>query len=211
MITFTGRFDIKEWARWAESFGIDGRAINFALMYDEEIFKSKNNVTVANARNYTTFCRAISGIKDWSAPESLSSILQISSGCFLTKDNPLGILFTQFINNKLDKLIEPKRMVSGSWEEVSEEMEKCIYDGENYRSDIASVLGFRFLNFCDANLGSKELPAKKVETRLEELFTNDKKLFTEDILHVIVKTLCKNHVTLTNKWFKNNNIRQISL
>lgn len=214
MITFNGKFDIQEWARWAEMFGIDGRAINFAMMYNTELFEPKNNVLLANARNYTTFCRAISGIKDWSKTESLALILQIASGCFLGKENIIGGLFTAFINNQLDKLIEPKRMVLGQWDTVSQDIHGCVYQNGQYRADIASILGTRFLNYCDKYLGKEEAPANKVAERIGELVEAAKtgdQLFSNDIMYTIVKTLSAHHVALTNRWMLDKNIRSISL
>jgi len=211
MITFSGKFDIHEWARWAEMFGIDGRAINFAMLYQTEIFYPKNNVVLANARSYTTFCRAIAGIKDWSNEDSLAKILQIASGCFLEKENILGILFTQFINSRLDKLIPPDHMVNGAWNTTAEELKAAVYQGGKYRADIASILGTRFLNYCDKNFGTEKASSAKIEQRLDELITSKEILFTQDILYNIVKSLCKRHVALTNRWFLNKNIREVAL
>lgn len=211
LITFNGKFDIQEWAHWAEMFGLDGRAINFAMLYETEIFQPKNNVVLANARNYTTFCRAISGMKDWAHEDSLVMILQIASGCFLGKDNILGTLFTQFINNRLDKLISPDRLVNGAWDTVKTELLDSVYQGPRFRADIASVLGTRFLNYCDKYLGTEKAESKKVEERLNDFITTDKQLFTQDILYNIIKTLCKRHVGQTNKWFLNKNIREVAL
>lgn len=211
MITFNGKFDIHEWAKWAEMFGLDGRAINFAMLYEAEIFQPKNNVVLANARNYTTFCRAISGIKDWAHEESLALILQVASGCFLGKDNILGSLFTSFINNRLDKLITPDRMINGAWDTVAAELEASVYQNGRYRADIASILGTRFLNYGDKYFGTEKAEAKKLEERLNDIITSETQLFTQDILYSIVKTLCKNHVALTNRWFLNKNIREVAL
>lgn len=211
LITYKGKFDIKEWAHWAEMFDIDSRAINFALLYKTEIFQPKNNVVLANARNYTTFCRAIAGIKDWSEANSLGLIMQIASGCFLGKENTLGALFTTFINNRLDRLISPERMVNGAWNTIASELHNSVYQADNYRADIASILGTRFLNYCDKYLGTEKAVSKQVETRLCELITSETQLFSQDILYNIIKTLCKNHVAQTNKWFLNNTIRNVAL
>ncbi len=212
MLTFYAKFNIDEWARWAENFGIDGRAINFAMLYSTELFEPKNNVTIANARNYTTFCRAISGIKDWSTAESLGLIMQIASGSFLEKDNVIGTLFTQFINNKLDKLISPEKMLVGNWETVKRDLEECVYENGEYRAHIASLLGTRFLNYCDKCLSSKTGPnSRQMGDRLEELFTSDTKLFSKDIIYRIVKTLCKKYVALTNNWFNKTFIKEVVL
>lgn len=210
MLTFHGKFDIKEWAHWAENFGIDGRAINFAMYYATEIFEEKNGVVLANARSYTTFCRAIGGVTDWSNEDSLAFILEISSGCFLGKDNILGGLFTSFINNKLDKLISPEELLTGSWETVSKKMKDCVYHGDNYRADIGNILGTRFLNYSDKYI-TNDATAKKVGERLNEFITSDVQLLTQDILYNVIKVLCSHHSRETNSWFMNKNLRGVVL
>lgn len=211
MITFNGKFDIKEWAQWAENFGIDGKAINFALLYETELFQPQNNVILANARNYTTFCRAISSLENWGSSESLAIILQIASGCFLEKENILGSLFTTFINNRLDKLISPDEMVNGSWDKVSNKLQESIYEEDNFKANIASILGLRFLNYCNRHLGTDKAPSNLVEQRITDLLTSETQLFSKDILYHIVKVLCKQHVAKTNKWLLNKHIREIAL
>lgn len=210
-ICFSGKFDIKEWASWAETFDIDSRAINFAMLYETELFKPRNGVVVANARNYTTFCRAISGISDWSEDSAMTTILQISSGCFLHKDNPVGVMFTQFIANKLDKLISPEEMLNGAWDTVSKKMENSVYENSVYKASIASILGTRLLNYCDKCISTKRSEAKKVAARLEEIANSEKQLLTQDILYNIIKSLSKKHVAATNTWFLNKTLRNIAL
>lgn len=214
MITFNSKFDIQEWARWAEMFGIDGRAINFALLYNTELFEPQNHVVLANARSYTTFCRAIAGIKDWSTPESLGMILQIASGCFLEKENVMGALFTAFINNRLDRLIQPSRMVLGAWDTVAAEVQACVYEHGRYRADIANILATRLLNYCDKHLGTDQAPAARVEERLDDFLKaaqSGTQLFSNDIMYNIIKRLCYRHKTQTNRWFLNRNIREVAL
>ena len=143
-VNFPVKFDVKVWSDYAERAGIDDRVINFALSYSSEIFESKDGVNVVNARSYTMFGNAISGISDWSKPENLCLILDISKGCFpFDKDNIIGGLFTTFIANKLDKLISPKDMLLKSWETVAPQIKSCVYDGDMYRPEIASVLATR--------------------------------------------------------------------
>jgi len=126
-VNFSLKLDVKEWAAWAESQHIDGRAINFALFYGEELFGKHGGIQTINPRAYTTFCKAISGIEDWESAKGLPLILQISMGCFLNDtDNIVGGLFTTFINRRLDKLIEPQEMLSGKWETVEPKIEACV-------------------------------------------------------------------------------------
>ena len=216
LVTFNGKFDIQQWAKWAENFGIDGRAINFALYYNTELFEPKNNVVVANARNYTTFCRAIAGLPKWNDEKTLEIILEIASGCFLDKDQVVGTLFTQFINNNLDKLISPERLLNGEWEAVKQEILNCVYangntSSYNYKANIANILGTRFMNYCNKYLGTDKADSKKVADRIDKFVTSDTQLFSQDIMYNIVKTICSNHASLTNRWFLNKNIRQIAI
>lgn len=216
MVTFNGKFDIQQWAKWAENFGIDGRAINFALYYNTELFEPKNNVVVANARNYTTFCRAIAGLPKWDDDKSLEIILEISTGCFLDKNQVVGTLFTQFIRNRLDKLISPEKLLNGDWDTVKQEIINCVYgngstSSYNYKANIANILGTRFMNYCDKYLGTDKADSKKVADRIDKFVTSDTQLFSQDIMYNIVKTICSNHTSLTNRWFLNKNIRQIAI
>ena len=111
-VNFNLKLNINDWASWAEFNNIDSRCINFELLYGNEIFKKHNGVQTINPRAYTTFCKAISGIKDWNDDNSLALILNISKGCFLNdKDNVVGTLFTTFVAQKLDRLISPEDML----------------------------------------------------------------------------------------------------
>lgn len=203
-VTFKVKFDKNDWAKWAESQGIDNRAINFLLQYSNELMdRSTSRESKVNARNYTMFANIISGIKDWSEPEQLALILQIASGCFLDEDNIVGSLFTMFIANKLDQLIDPESMLLKDWSYVKGELTKHIYDGESYRADIASTLSLRFLNFCLLYLSKKGNKMEVVSDRILKFIENDKVLLTEDLLFNLIKTLNKTYPGRCNKLLLN--------
>ena len=86
--------------------------------------------------------------QDWSDPASLALILNISKGCFHDTDNIVGSLFTNFIANKLDKLVSPEDMLLQGWDTVSKKIEKCVWDGDQYHPEIAAVLHTRLLNYA---------------------------------------------------------------
>lgn len=65
-------------------------------------------------------------------------ILNIAKGCFTSKENIVGNLFTTFIANKLDKPIAPKDMLFEPWDTVKTKIKSCVYDSNGYRPDIAS-------------------------------------------------------------------------
>lgn len=198
MVNFPIKFDIKVWAAWGEKAQLDNRALNFALMYSSEIFETENKTI--NPRSYTTFCNAISGLKDWSNTKDLAMILNIAKGCFDDKDNIVGNLFTMFIANKLDKLISPERLLTGDWKEVSEEIKQCVYDEHgNYRPDIASVLSTRLLNYTSYYFEQKGSKSDPVQKRLLEIIDSSEMLFSEDLIYNVIKQLATNYASRMNK------------
>lgn len=208
-INFSIKLNIEDWAKWAESTEIDGRAINFELLYGEEIFKKHNNIQTVNPRSYTTFCKAISGLKNWNDPDTLALILQISKGCFLNdSDNLIGNLFTTFIANKLDKLIQPKDMLELKWETLEPKMKDCVYDGGTFRPEIASVLTIRFMNYILHLFGTKNgVKESVVYDRILEIVDNEEMLFSEDLIFHLVKNLVTKYPGRTGKLLMNSKIR----
>ena len=199
LVNFPIKFDIKVWSRWGEAAQLDTRALNFALMYSSEIFEQENNQTI-NPRSYTTFCNAISGLKDWSDTKTLAMILNIAKGCFDDKDNIVGHLFTTFIANKLDKLISPEKLLTGDWKEVSEEIKQCVHDSSgNYRPDIASVLSTRLLNYTSYYFDQKGSKSDPVQKRLLEIIDSPEMLFSEDLIYNTIKQLATNYPSRMNK------------
>ena len=208
-INFNLKFNIEDWAKWAEEAEIDGRAINFELLYGDEIFKKHNNVQTVNPRSYTTFCKAISGLKNWDNPDTLALILQISKGCFLNdKDNIIGNLFTTFIANKLDRLIQPKDMIELKWDTLEPKMKNCVYDNGNFRPEIASILTIRFMNYVLHLFGTKgAIKENVVYDRILEIVNNDEMLFSEDLIFHLVKSLITKYPGRTGKLLMNPIIR----
>lgn len=197
-VSFDVVWDKDSWAEYAERQGVDGRAISFLLLNSSELMdRSKTKEAKINARSYMMFANLIAGIPDWSNPKSLAMIMQMASGCFLDPDDIVGGLFTQFIANKLDKLISPEELVTGKWETVKKTLEEQLYDGDNYRADIASVVTTRFVNYSLHHF-EKGGDSKTVITRILELVENDKILLTEDLLFSCIKTLNRQYPTRAN-------------
>lgn len=211
-INFNIDFDINVWASWAESAGIDGRAINFALYNAREIFESKEGIQKINPRSYVTFCNAISGIDDWEKPSNLAMILTISKGCFTDDKNIIGTLFTQFIANRLDKLISPEDLLKGDWETIKTRGKDCTHDENGYRADIASVLATRFLNYSMKYFETKGHKESVVCDRLLKFVeaAEDKKeqILSEDLLFNVAKELCTKYPGKCNKLMMNSKIRK---
>lgn len=207
-VNFNMKMDMKSWSEWAEFNGIDSRAINFAILYWDEIFKKHNNVQTINPRAYTTFCKAISGIKDWDSDNSLGLILNISKGCFLNdKDNIVGTLFTTFIAQKLDKLVQPKDMLLQRWETVEPKIYDCVHENGIFKAEIASILGVRLLNYILYYFSQKGSKDAVVEERLLNFIDNPRKLMSDDLLFYNIKTIISKYPARTTKLMLNSKIR----
>ena len=207
-VNFNLKLNVEDWASWAEFNNIDSRCINFELLYGEEIFKKHNGVQTINPRAYTTFCKAISGIKDWNDEKSLALILNISKGCFLNdSDNIVGNLFTTFISMKLDKLVSPKDMLMQKWETVEPKIYDCVYDGDRMKTEIASILALRLLNHIMFYFSQPGVKESVVQDRLLDFIENPRKLLSDDLLFHIIKTVVGKYPSRTGKLMLNSKIR----
>jgi len=200
-VSYDLEFNIDDWARWAEGANLDNRAINFAISYAHELFHPNNNVTIATPRGYVTFCKAISGIKDWGS--ELKRIMLISKGCFSDKDNAVGKIFSMFINNHYDKLISPKDILTGSWNIVKPKLVSAMWgdNGTDYRTTVASLLATRIANWVDAYFSKPGYVSAPINERLTEII--ESKLFSEDLMFFIIKSVVSKHPKATAKLLQN--------
>ncbi len=207
-INFNLKMNVKDWASWAEFNKIDSRCINFGLLYGDEIFKKHNNVHTINPRAYTTFCKAIGSIRDWESDSSLPLILNISKGCFLDDvDNVVGTLFTTFISQKLDKLVSPSDMLLQKWETVEPKIYDCVHEGDRFKTEIASILAIRLLNYIMLYFSQSGNKESVVQDRLLDFIDNPRKLFSDDLLFHIIKTAISKYPARTTKLLANSRIR----
>ena len=169
-------FDKNSWAQWAESAGIDGRCINFVLLHPE-IVKGES----VNPRSLVTFFNAISSIKDFSS--SLPLIQMIGEGCI---GSDVTSMFVMFINNRLDKLVDPETIMHKDWNMMEQEVKACVGEQETYRADIASVLAHRTINYMIEYAKSNPIKPIYID-RIEKIAQNS--LLGVDLNFVIVKEL----------------------
>jgi hypothetical protein len=175
-VTANLKFDINVWAQWAEGAGIDSRCINFLLLHPELVTQE------TNARSITTFFNAISSFNNFE--ENLSLIQMIGEG---SVGDAFASMFTTFINNKLDKLVTPKDLLTHDNESyILGELRGCIGKDDSYRADIASTLATRLANY--SVIYSKENTiSQKITDRLKALSTKD--YFTNDLKYLIIRTI----------------------
>ena len=185
-ITANLKFDVEVWARWAETAGIDGRCINFMLLHPELVTQE------TNARSITTFFNAISSFESFE--NDLPMIQMIGEG---SVGDEFASMFTTFINNKLDKLISPKDLLTKEdTTQVVNELQGCVGKDDNYRADIASILATRLANY--AVVYSKDNTInQKITDRLEMLCTKD--YFTNELKYLVVRTIFNGNKSKFNK------------
>lgn len=170
------KFEIEVWAKWAEKAGIDGRCINFLLMHPELVTQT------TNARSITTFFNAISSFDMFE--KHLDMIQMIGEG---SVGQEFASMFVMFINNKLDKLVDPKTMLlDPSEEKVVNALKGAIGMDHQYRADIASVLCTRFTNYTLVH-AEKNTVDEKIINRVKTLVTKD--IFGNDLKYYAVREL----------------------
>ena len=192
------KFDVEVWARWAEEEGIDTRCINFLLLHPELVTQE------TNARSITSFFNSISSFESFE--DNLPMIQMIGEG---SVGDEFASMFTTFINNKLDKLVTPKDLLTHDNEQyILGELTNCIGKDDAYRADIASTLATRLANF--SVVYSKENTiSQKITDRLETLCTKD--YFTNDLKYLVVRTIFNGNKTKFNKMMMNPEIIKMTI
>jgi hypothetical protein len=155
-------WDAEIWAEWAEKHGIDGRCINFVLLNKEIV---KDETPEVNARSITLFFNAISSIKDFNSELSLIQLLgEGSLGVEITT------MFTNFIHNKMDKLITPEEIFNTKipFKNIESTIKGLVKSGSDYRADIAFVLTTRMLNYLEHNIKESQITNDLLD-RIEQI------------------------------------------
>jgi hypothetical protein len=178
------KFDINEWAQWAELEGIDSRCINFLLLNPELI---KGDV---NARIATDFFNSISSLPDFSTESSYYLIQNLGSG---SVGEAFSQLFIMFINNRLDRLPHPEKIIKAEKDETAIDMIKHavgVPKTETYKQNIASLLSVRLSNCVIRMIEDKTFVTKEHIPRLQAIILSE--IFTNDINFNFIKTLNAN-------------------
>lgn len=170
------KFDIECWGKWAENNYIDSRCINFLLMHPELITKN------INSRSVVMFFNSISSIPVF---ENMLPLIQmIGEG---SVGSEFSTLFTMFINNKLDKIISPKDILTHESDEyVINQLKSVVGKDDNYRADIASTVATRIINYS-LFLAETNGVDKKLIDRITKIIVDD--IFTNDIRYNVVKQI----------------------
>ena len=185
-VTANLKFDVNVWAQWAEGAGIDTRCINFLLLHPELVTQE------TNARSITTFFNSISSFESFE--DNLGMIQMIGEG---SVGDAFASMFTTFINNKLDKLVTPKDLLTHDNEQyILNELRSCVGKDDTYRADIASTLATRLGNYSVVYSQDNTIN-QKITDRLKTLCTAD--YFTNDLKYLIVRTIFNGNKKKFNK------------
>jgi hypothetical protein len=174
------KFDIQDWSKWAESVAVDGRCINF-LMLNPELIKEK-----VNARLATDFFNSISSLDKFNDKRARYLITHLGSG---SVGDEFSQLFIQFIENRLDELPKPEKILS-SEPHVAVEILKSVCGDvgtQQYRQDIANILSIRLFNNATKQLENKRKLPDNIRDVMTEIITNE--VFSGDINFNFVKML----------------------
>jgi hypothetical protein len=199
-ITFEVDFDVKLLATHMEEVGVRSEFINFALLYPE-MFEPNQNNNQATGRTYMAFARTLESVTNLGTPDGLSRALDISGGIFDAKDNILGINFTLFINNKLDKLITPDDLVNKPWADVAKELEAsmgCV-DDAHYRADIAATITFRLVNHIMIQFDKPGTASAPYVDRILKIVNHNKTMLAMDLVYAMANKLFTNHASRVSK------------
>ena len=197
-ITANLKFDANVWARWAEAQHIDTRCINFLLLHPELVNKE------TNARSITAFFNSISSFEKFE--DDLSMIQMIGEG---SVGDTFASMFTTFINNKLDRLVTPKDMLTHENQDyIIGELNSVLGKGDTYRADIASTLATRLANYSVV-YANENTVTPKINERLIALCTKD--VFANDLKYLIVRTIFNGNKTKFNKMMMNPEIIKMTM
>lgn len=175
------KFDVNEWAAWAEKDGVDSRCINF-LMLNPEMIKGK-----INARLATDYFASISSLDEFSSMETLNLINLLGEG---SVGPDFSACFALFINNRLDKVPSPKEIYEAKDDETAiAKLSAAVgkVDTATYKQNIASVLSSRMINYADKIIEEKSFNKKAHVSRIISIIKS--KVFSGDINYNLVKSL----------------------
>lgn len=170
MMHITMKFDIKEWAKWAEVQKIDPRGINFFLTYPEVIQMGERTTP----RSLVQFFQTLENIEDLEKNIGLVQLLADSS-----LDKEAAAAFIGFVRNQLGKLPSPTDILQV--ENFKEEIEKPLHDivqQKTLRVDILSTLCTRLVNhLVEYDISPTEQEIQNVQSfMLMDFLPNDLRL-----------------------------------
>lgn len=182
------KFDVDIWAKWAESYKLDNRCINFILKNPEVVEGIGNSdngkgdkLKKGNIRIWTKYFDAISGYSSFK--DSLSMIMNIGGGSLPAEHITH---FVSFINNGLDNLWNPNQLLQDSKASIAH-FKSTIKEGDNRRKDIAAIFSKRLVNYALSNANETEYTKQMVEVYGDLIESG---YLSSDLILLSLKKLC---------------------
>lgn len=158
-----------------------------------------------NPRAITNFFNSISSIPDFM--KALPLIQMCGEG---SVGPEFSMLFTTFINNKLDKLVTPKDMLMHDNEAyILGELRSCIGRGPDYRADIASVLTTRLINYTVHYAETNSITQKMIDRLIT--YCIDPDTLTDDLKYILVKKILNGNKSKFQKMMMNQEVIKMSM
>lgn len=186
---------VNDWAVWAEKADVESPFINFLLKHPEVIEgastdENGNAIKKGNLRIWTKFFHLCGGLA--------SNLSDNWNTVFLLGQNSLPVehllMLNKFVEDKLDQLPEPSRLLKMNGEDAVKEIGKVIGKGTKKRVDISSILSRRIMNYVLVN--HKEMDKKMVDVYGELM---ESEFLSPDIVLLSVKKTTKLFPQLINR------------
>jgi hypothetical protein len=177
MLHVTLDFDVKRWARWAESQGVDARGISFVLTYPETVSGQRTT-----PRSLVQFFERIAPIADLKAELQLVSML--AESCL---EKGTVAAFLSFISHDLAKLISPEEILRAKEFGRIEKKIDGLVGQEVKRVDILSTICTRLVNFLvreGSTLTPSELRNLKAFVSLGVMPEDMRLAFAQDLMAI---------------------------
>lgn len=195
-ITIKMKASVQDWARdYAEGAGINGSFINFLLKHPEIIEGSKvdengNEIKKGNLRMWTKFFHACEGLAN-NLSENWGTV-------FLLGQNSLPVehllMLNKFVEDKLDKLPEPKDLLKSKGDEAVSTLKSVIGNGSKKRTDISSIISRRIMNYVMVN--HKSMTKDMINTYADMM---ECEYLSPDLVYLSVKKTSKHFPQLIQR------------
>ena len=203
-LSATISYDEKIWAEWAEKNKIDSRCINFMLMNPEVVTGTEGKIN-ANPRQWVNFFYSIGNLDNYKDPKNIERIELLGA---MAVGGDLTAMFIAYIHNNMDKIIHPEEILNMnkySDKQMLSMIQECVGTENNYRSDIASILSIRFINYTNLYAETNPIPDDMIK-RIHDIII--KEIMGSDITFNIAKKLYYKNKQKFNKLIASEEFRK---
>ena len=153
MMHITMEFDVKTWAKWATTAGIDERGISFVLLYPEIVSGERTT-----PRTLIQFFETVSGIAD--LRKNIPLVQLLADACL---DTIAATTFVTFVRNNLSQLIKPEEILeTEDFEiEIKKPLHELVLKTGTLRVDILATICTRLIHTI--TLKEVDLAEKAIE------------------------------------------------